>query len=105
MMELDTATAWAELAELMVKMEATHSATLVFSLRVSSGGYRSFVAVDGRLSLPLLSGPGQPTSLQIYSVWPHPRHKTLSGLLTTLCGLLEKRLNEEVYQQRELPGV
>src|ERR1051325_3451679 len=92
---------WAELTSLMMAMESTHQCSLSLRITSSSSGYRSFVDVDATMTM--LIGPALPLRLSLLSHYPHPQHHSICGLLRAMLLRLEKRVNEEVYRQRELP--
>lgn len=96
---------WTTLTDLMVAFQSTHSATLRFTLKVDDGGYRSFVAVEATASIPSMTGPGRPLSLSVFSHYPHLTHYSLPSMLYALLLRLDKRVSEELYKQRELPGL
>lgn len=94
---------WQSVSDLLQKVTNTHSASLELVLKTDGSGYKSFVAVEIRSTVPLLTGPGLPLRLSLQSHYPHQKHASFSSLCLELIRRMDKRIGEEAYRQRELP--
>lgn len=94
---------WTDVGTYIREIEKAHGATLTIELFTDGRNYVGTMFVRVRVSVPRLVGEGVTYRTEVYSKFPLPGHKTLSGLCLALLYQMDHRIGSELYTQRELP--